>query len=80
MIFLVFNESVTDRWTDGPTDRPTDGRTDMPGYRDARTHLKRVWGTSKVVWQGLSIRERRYGPFGAEAESCGSPKSEKWKD
>ena len=40
MIFLVFYESVTDGPTDGSTDGPTDGRTDMPGYRDARTHLK----------------------------------------
>ena len=36
MIFLVFDESVTD----GPTDQPTDRQTDRPGYRDARTHLK----------------------------------------
>ena len=26
------------------TDGPTDGRTDTPSYRDARTHLKMVWG------------------------------------
>ena len=37
LISLVFDESVTNR----RTDRPTDGRTDRPGYRDARTHLKR---------------------------------------
>ena len=41
LISLVFDESVTDQPTDRPTDRPTDGRTDRPGYRDARTHLKK---------------------------------------
>ena len=40
MISLVFYESVTDGPTDGRTDRRTDGPTDIPGYRDARTHLK----------------------------------------
>ena len=39
--FPVFDESVTRGPTDRQTDRPTDGRTDKPGYRDARTHLKR---------------------------------------
>ena len=38
--FPVFDESVTDGRTDRPTDGPTDGPTDIPGYRDARTHLK----------------------------------------
>ena len=38
--FPVFDESVTNRRTDGPTDGPTDGRTDRPNYRDARTHLR----------------------------------------
>ena len=37
-IFSYFDESVTDRQTDGPTDR----RTDRPSYRDARTHLKMI--------------------------------------
>ena len=37
MISLVFYESETD----GPTDGPTERRTDRPGYRDARTQLKR---------------------------------------
>ena len=27
----------------GRTDGPTDGRTDGPSYRDARTHLKRLF-------------------------------------
>ena len=37
--FLDFENNWlrTDRRTDGPTD----GRTDRPGYRDARTHLKK---------------------------------------
>ena len=51
-IFIIFDESVPDRrtdgWTNGPTDERTDGqtdgrtnvRTDRPSYRDARTHLK----------------------------------------
>ena len=29
---------------DGQTDGPTDGPTDTPSYRDARTHLKIIWG------------------------------------
>ena len=57
MIFLVFDESVTDQRTDRPTERPTDrptdgrtdGRTDRPGYRVARTHLKNVPREVKFV-------------------------------
>ena len=41
------NALRTDGRTDGPTDRrtdrPTNRRTDRPSYRDARTHLKRVF-------------------------------------
>ena len=39
----------TDQRTDGPTDGRIDGRmdgrTDRPSYKDARTHLKRLWDT-----------------------------------
>ena len=34
VIFSYFDESVTDRRTNGPTDRPS--------YRDARSHLKKL--------------------------------------
>ena len=43
--------------TDIPTDRPTDGRTDMPGYRDARTHLKTGAPSSSIV--AISHHENR---------------------
>ena len=50
MIFLVFYETVTDQWTDGQTDGPTD----MPGYKDARTHLKSVVRLSNLEYHELS--------------------------
>ena len=48
LIFIVFHESVTD----GQTDGQTDGRTDIPGYRDARTHLKKLGKTGKKGKKG----------------------------
>ena len=43
MIYLLENNDFPCflRKRHQPTDRPTDGQTDTPGYRDARTHLKR---------------------------------------
>ena len=41
---LCFNESVTDRRTDGWTDRPS--------YRDARTHLKTKAENGEGCWGG----------------------------
>jgi len=47
LISAIFEKRVTDRRTDGRTDgrtdRRTDGRTDKASYRDAWTHLKRIF-------------------------------------
>ena len=42
MIFLVFDETVTDR--------PTDRRTDSTSYRDARTHLTIVDNFNSAIF------------------------------
>ena len=55
MIFLVFYESVTDR--------RTDRRTDVPGYRDARTHLKRRWYQRKYHHKPPRDRNRKSIPI-----------------
>ena len=51
LIFLVFDESVTD----GPTDGRTDGRTDRPGYRDARTFVFSVFSLKLKQLKGKSL-------------------------
>ena len=35
--------------SDRPTDERTDGRTDTPSYRDARTHLKKIWFLASLI-------------------------------
>ena len=44
--FQLVCDGRTDGPTDGQTDGQTDGRTDTPSYRDARTHLKKLFSHS----------------------------------
>ena len=42
------NALRTNQQTNGQKDRCTDQRMDRPSYRDARTHLKRVYSTEQL--------------------------------
>ena len=52
------------------TDPPTDRRTDTPSYRDARTHLKRIFFISFRTSSYLKIHERVHTGFSVKCDYC----------
>ena len=58
-IFLVFDNSVTDRWTDGPSDQWTDGWMDSPSYRDGGRMIKLNYIINLYSYLGIWFGRRK---------------------
>ena len=75
-IFIEFDESVTDRPTDGRTNR----RTDKAYYRDARTHLKRRENDQEREMAPMDRSDHQFDLWSAKSDLWIYKKSKKRRE